>query len=215
MNLIEEDIIFNDQLFTLNNQHSMYWPNEKALIISDLHLGKTAYFRKNGFAVPDYTHKNDLKKLAQLLEHYQPEKLIIVGDLIHARNNNEVIDFINFKNRYANTQFILIKGNHDVLSDKFIQSIGIDDVHQSLNIGTILFIHEPELTYDFFTISGHKHPGVFIKLLKNKGKRLPCFVVSKNQLILPAFSEFTGLDTNNNVTNATFYAFYHSGFVKI
>jgi len=126
-----------------------------------------------------------------------------------------VVDFINFKNRFPHTQFILIKGNHDVLSDEFILSIGIDEVHESLLNNNILLIHEPQLINDCFTISGHKHPGVFIKLLKNKGKRLPCFVVLNKQLILPAFSEFTGLDTSKNLQNATYFAFYNNGFVEI
>ena len=30
----------------------MFWEEEKALIVSDLHFGKTGHFRKSGIAVP-------------------------------------------------------------------------------------------------------------------------------------------------------------------
>ncbi|MBC7555780.1 MAG: phosphoesterase, partial [Chryseobacterium sp.] len=62
-----------------------------------------------------------------------------------------------------------------------------------LEIPPFTFIHEPEIQEDQFTISGHIHPGVIVGNRKESLK-LPCFSYSKNQLVLPAFSEFTGLD---------------------
>jgi metallophosphoesterase superfamily enzyme len=54
------------------------------LILSDLHLGKTAHFRKNGIPLPANIILEDLKRLSILIDHFKPEKIIVVGDFLHA-----------------------------------------------------------------------------------------------------------------------------------
>jgi len=52
--------------------------------------------------------------------------------------------------------------------------------------------HAPGPSADGYTLAGHLHPAV---ALRGRGKlraRLPCFVVSPRQMILPAFGGFTG-----------------------
>ena len=52
-NMISEiSINFAGEQLTLNQYRSIFWDKEKSLILSDLHLGKTAHFRKNGIALP-------------------------------------------------------------------------------------------------------------------------------------------------------------------
>ena len=41
-----------DQQFWLTTERTMFWEDEKSLIVSDLHFGKTGHFRKSGIAVP-------------------------------------------------------------------------------------------------------------------------------------------------------------------
>ena len=45
-------------------------------------------------------------------------------------------------------------------------------------------------------IGGHIHPGVTLIAQNRQKLKFPCYLVSENQIILPAFSQFTGLDTN-------------------
>ena len=40
------------EILTFTNARALYWKKENALIISDLHVGKSAHFRKNGIAIP-------------------------------------------------------------------------------------------------------------------------------------------------------------------
>ena len=42
----EISINFAGEQLTLNQYRSIFWDKEKSLILSDLHLGKTAHFRK-------------------------------------------------------------------------------------------------------------------------------------------------------------------------
>ena len=102
MNLIEQPVCFagNDLLF--NNQRSIYWQAQNALIFSDLHSGKSAHFRKHGMAIPSCLHYNDLERLQFLIKHYKPKQIIIVGDLIHAACNKEVIDLQRITSAFSN-----------------------------------------------------------------------------------------------------------------
>lgn len=216
MKLVEHPLTIEKHCFLMNNQRSMYWEKQRMLIIADLHLGKSAHFRKNGFAVPSFTHQTDLDRLSRLITYYKVDRVVVVGDFIHAKSNKEVIDFLAFTQKHSLVKFVLIKGNHDRLSDTFLYSIGINEISTDLVCDGVLFIHEPPITStEQITISGHYHPGVQLQLLKNKYKRLPCFVVDNQQIILPAFSTFTGLDSTKEYENPTYYAFYDNGFVRV
>ncbi len=214
MNLKELEIIFNEQKLVLNNQRALYWPVEKTLIIADLHLGKAAHFRKNGIAIPTQVSQSDLLILDHLINHYQPEKLIIVGDFVHAQPNTETENFTEFRASHPLTAFILITGNHDRLSDTYLYNLGIDVIVDKLEIKDILFVHEPPQGPQR-SISGHIHPGVRLELGKTK-KTLPCFVVDNYHIVLPAFSQFTGLDAKNHYSrDAAFYPFNKTGIFNL
>ena len=88
MKIVTKNIHIQDEVFTLTNQRALFWKKEKALILSDLHIGKTAHFRKNGIALSDHIFENDLQRLSVLIEYFQPEKFIVVGDLLHAGDNS-------------------------------------------------------------------------------------------------------------------------------
>ena len=215
MNLIEQPISFAGNDLLLNNQRSIYWQAQNALIFSDLHSGKSAHFRKHGMAIPSYLHYSDLERLQFLIQHYQPKQIIVVGDLIHAATNKEVIDLKRITSTFATIDFHLIKGNHDRISEKLIKDLGITSVTENLMIDGIQFMHEPSSHNTLPTISGHIHPGIQIPLLKNSRKKLPCFVVQSSQIILPAFSKLTGLDIKTTFDEAIFYGFHEEGFFKI
>ena len=215
MNLIEQPVCFAGNDLLLNNQRSIYWQAQNALIFSDLHSGKSAHFRKHGMAIPSYLHYSDLERLQLLIQHYQPKQIIIVGDLIHAASNKEVIDLKRITTTFSTIDFHLIKGNHDRISEKLIKDLGITSVTEKLILDTIQFVHEPISNINQPTISGHIHPGIQIPLLKNSRKKLPCFVVQPSQIILPAFSKLTGLDIGTTFEEATFYGFHEEGFFKM
>lgn len=212
MNIITHSISFANQDLVLTNKRCIYWPAQSLLILSDLHLGKAAHFRKNGIPIPTTVNEADLKVLNHLILYFQPKKVVFVGDLIHSKSNNEVFLFKDFISKHSQVEFLLIKGNHDRLSAAFLQELGISKVVDFLQIGKILFSHIPITNTKQAVICGHIHPGIRIILPNKKALRLPCFVVAQNQIILPAFSLFTGLDTQMATNNASFYAFDDNDF---
>jgi len=207
MNLVEHVIQFSEEELTLTNQRALYWDRAGVLVLSDLHLGKAAHFRKHGIALPTQTGAQDLQRLGGLLDYYKPQEVIIVGDLIHAGTNKEVESFRDFRERFADVCFRLIKGNHDRIPARKLAAIGIDEVNPQLQVGSLTFSHQtPTGTLGKFIV-GHQHPGVRIRVSAKGYARLPCFVVSPAQITLPAFSKFTGLDTVNIPKDAICYPF--------
>ncbi|WP_454880674.1 ligase-associated DNA damage response endonuclease PdeM [Sphingobacterium detergens] len=208
MNIQEQHITFNKQKLILNNQRTIFWPKQNTLILSDLHLGKAAHFRKNGIPIPSDIASLDLQRLASLIDYYQAENILVVGDLIHAGINQEVLLLEEFKQNHASLNFHLVIGNHDRQVEKLAKQINIIYHHDKFEMEQIHFVHEPAIDRSVFTISGHIHPGVSIKLPPNKHLRLPCFWVSAQQIILPAFSKFTGLDSRKMSEEYDCYALH-------
>jgi Predicted ICC-like phosphoesterases len=134
----------------------------------------------------------------------------------HAEYNSDLDEFKIWLQQFNNLKLQLIKGNHDRLSNAIYKQFNIEVFNAELDINGLKFVHDPkDKSTTFFTISGHIHPGVFIK---GKGKqriKLPCFQVTENQLILPAFSLFTGLNTRNPPKNGKNYCFTETSIFKI
>lgn len=216
ISIISKTISCNDEVLELTNQRVIYWKTQKSLILSDLHIGKAAHFQKSGIPIPATVLTTDLERLKQLIEHFNAENLIIVGDLFHAGYNSDLDEFKNWLTQFSNLKIQLIKGNHDRLSSQVYQQFNIEVFNKQLNINSLKFVHDfEEPSNEFFTISGHTHPGVFIK---GKGKqriKLPCFQVTNNQLILPAFSLFTGLNTRSAPKNCKNYCFTEDGIFEL
>lgn len=216
MNIVTKNIICNNETLTLTNHRAIYWANQEMLIISDLHIGKAAHFRKNGIPVSTEVLINDLKRLKQLLAFFKAKQLMVVGDLFHAGMNKEFEVFRNWIDTIEKIDLILVKGNHDKISPEISELFFDWRIFTTHYIFPFNFIHESlNSTDNTFQISGHTHPGV---LLKGKGKqriKLPCYQISKKQLILPAFSLFTGLNTQTPLEKVTNYAFTEDHIFEI
>ncbi len=214
MKIVTKNINIQNEVFTLTNQRALFWKKKKALILSDLHIGKTAHFRKNGIALSDQIFDNDLQRLSVLIEYFKPEKFLVVGDLLHAGDNSGVDKFCEWKNQFPNLEFHLIEGNHDKISKKLEAKLCLNFRDEFLEINDFIFVHDFQKKNEKFQITGHIHPG-FVINSSVKNIKLPCFVVSEHQLLLPAFSEFTGLDTKNLPKKGRFYVFTDAEIYEI
>lgn len=206
MKIAVKNITIQNETFVLTNQRAMFWKKEKALILSDLHIGKTAHFRKNGIALSDQIFESDLQRLSVLMEYFAPEQFIIVGDLLHAGDNSDVDRFCEWKNNFSNVRFHLIEGNHDKISKVLENKLCLSSRSTILEMNGFVFVHDFEKSNEKFQFTGHIHPGLIINS-PVRNIKLPCFAVSDRQLLLPAFSEFTGLDTRNIPKKGKFYVF--------
>lgn len=216
MHIVTKNIICNQETFTLTNQRALYWESEGALVLSDLHVGKSAHFRKHGIPIPDNVLIKDLERLKALIAFFKPKTVLIVGDLFHAEFNTDVAHFKIWLQQFPNINFELIIGNHDRLSLALYKDLNITIYRPKKSIKKTSFVHDNvKSNANEFIISGHTHPGVIIKGKAKQFIKLPCYQVSSNQLILPAFSLFTGLNTKNCPKECVNYAFTDGGIYKV
>ena len=207
MNIVTESIEFGGQHLLLSNQRVVFWEAEKALILSDIHIGKTAHFRKNGIPIPDQILVDDINRLTELIEHFQPTQIIFVGDLFHAGVNMNFDVFRQWLAKYQSIQWILVKGNHDRLKASFYEEMNIEVVPE-MTMNGLHFTHEPTFPgNEQYCISGHLHAGVSYHLKGRQKLKLPCYILAHQQLILPAFSLFTGLYCRYTFGYNQIYAF--------
>ncbi|MBB5638811.1 DNA ligase-associated metallophosphoesterase [Pedobacter cryoconitis] len=191
----------------LSKHRAIYWEAQKMLIISDLHLGKGAYFRKAGIQIPVHVNTADLNTLTTLILEFNPDSLLITGDMFHHQMNSEAELFRQWRLQYPELKILLIKGNHDTLKAKDYSDLAIEIYPKEFLCKPFRFIHDqPAVTDDYYNITGHIHPGVTIYGKARQLIRLPCFYFGKTCAILPAFSAFTGLSKINAAKEDLFYA---------
>ncbi len=167
-----------------------YWEEQKMLLVADVHLGKISHFRKNGSAVPQQAIQANFERLTAAIKRFKPKKVVFLGDLFHSSFNSEWYVFENWVKKQQ-ISMTLIAGNHDIISPIQYSSLDIELVEE-LIINKFLLTHHPEKRTGFFTICGHIHPGYRLEGFGKQVLKLKCFFRSENQLILPAFGEFTG-----------------------
>lgn len=184
------------ETFLLHHQRCMYWEKEKMLILSDMHVGKSGHFRKEGIAIPQQVYQNDLNRLFAMIALFNPQEVMLVGDLFHSRANKEWEWFADMRNQIPDIQFTLVLGNHDVLPRGVAENMHLQLCHR-LDKGPFQFLHnandvlQDDKSISGF-ISGHVHPSVMIPSGMRQKMRLPCFHFTGNTCTLPAFSIFTG-----------------------
>ena len=180
----------NNNTFVLHCSGAMYWVEKRMLLISDVHLGKISHFRKYGSALPGRAMYQNFVKLDAAVEYFNPEGICFLGDLFHSTLNNEWNLFTEWVERIQ-LPIVLVAGNHDIIPPQKYEELGITVVSE-WTIDGFLLTHDPQERENFYTFSGHIHPSI---VLEGKGRqflKLPCFFRMPNQLILPAFGEFTG-----------------------
>ncbi|RYD92444.1 MAG: ligase-associated DNA damage response endonuclease PdeM [Sphingobacteriales bacterium] len=207
---------FKGQKLWLSGQRALYWEDEGLLLLSDLHLGKSGHFRKEGIAVPGAVMKEDMQRLLMLVQHFRPRKLVVVGDFFHSRANVELDLFSRWRADIAAQPIVLIRGNHDILSDEWYSANDIEVVEGSFRSGAFCLAHDPaDASPGLYTFCGHVHPGVVLNGLARQSLRLPCFYFAQDYCILPAFGRFTGLATVHPKRDETVYIIAEDKVMKL
>ncbi len=166
---------------------ALYWPDEKTLCVSDLHLGKSERIaRRSGGLLPPYEIRATLDQLEQDLDHISPRRVICLGDSfddLAAANALNPDDISRLLRLQAGREWIWIEGNHDP------GPVALGGTHLcEWTHGPLTFRHiaDPNKSHE---ISGHYHPKASRPAAY--GSR-PCFVVDAQRMILPAYGAFTG-----------------------
>jgi DNA ligase-associated metallophosphoesterase len=192
-----KSINLNHQRLWLLPQKAIYWQKKKTLLIADLHIGKSGYFRSNGIPVPQQVNTENFKILNALIRQLTPEQIIFLGDLFHSHINEEWNQFRAWRSRHPGIEVTLIIGNHDILPRKEYHASHIS-VFKRLKMDPFYFVHDVESAQEslqkssLYLLGGHIHPALQLKGKGRQSMKFPCFYFGDNHGVLPAFGEFTG-----------------------
>ncbi|MFM1794111.1 MAG: ligase-associated damage response endonuclease PdeM, partial [Bacteroidota bacterium] len=187
-------ISFKEQRLVLSAERCLYWEDQSTLILSDMHVGKAAHFRKAGIAIPQQVFQEDLHRLFQQIHFFSPKRVIVTGDLFHSEANLEHDWFSKWRKELNGIQMVLVKGNHEILNNQLYEELGVEIIEKELFAAPFRFAHDliDKGDQEYFLFSGHTHPGCKIAGKAKQSFVFPCFYFTPNYCILPAFSKFTG-----------------------
>jgi len=173
---------------------ALFHPARRTLIVADVHLGKGAAFRRAGVAVPSGSTRETLQRLDRLLAQTAAERLLVLGDLFHARldpGEPTWASFDAFRERQASLDIVAIRGNHDRGLEQLPAHWRIHWPGDTWVEGPLVFAHEPRPDPRGYVLAGHVHP--IVRLRARAGSlRLPAFLFGRQVGILPSFGAFTG-----------------------
>ena len=167
---------------------ALYWPEERVLVIADLHLEKGSSFATRGVLLPPYDTAVTLDRIAALIARFAPHAVIALGDSFHDRKGPARIapaDRAALVGLQRGRDWIWIAGNHD---PDPAEGVG-GSFGGELAIGALVFRHEP--TGAKGEIAGHLHP---VARVAGGGRTVSrrCFASDGARLVMPAFGAFAG-----------------------
>lgn len=208
-----QKIKIQNQEFHLHPLGGLFWEEKSLLLISDVHLGKVSHFRKFGAAVPRKAIHQNFLLLDKIVSDFQPFQICFLGDLFHSSLNKEWELFENWVAKTP-TEILLVTGNHDIIAPEKFEKLKIS-IFPELIIDSFLLTHHPEERESHFTFCGHVHPSIKLKGIGKDRLKLPCFFKSENQMILPAFGQFTGTHSLDPKKSDEVYAIAEDSIFKV
>ena len=163
----------------------------RALMVADLHLGKAEVFQAHGIPLPSDGDRGTLNPLLELCHSLAPERLILLGDVIHGREGltPPLRQALQSLPQLCNCEVLFIGGNHD-------RHAWIDGLPQcpSQRLGELWLSHAPD--HPRSGSSEHLRPSAphGSTAVRADRLRLPCFAFDPDgpRLVIPAFGQLTG-----------------------
>ena len=180
---------FASQEFRLGASRALYWAEENALLVADLHLEKASFFARHGQMLPPYDSRATLERLAEALRETGATRVFCLGDSFHdraavARMEPPAAGMLDALTRA--TDWVWITGNHD--EDAAAPGGTLVD---ELDICGLKLRHIARAGSNAREVSVHFHPKLRVNV-RGRSITRPCAVISENRLILPAFGALTG-----------------------
>lgn len=169
---------------------TLWLPQHKTLVVSDLHLEKGSAYAAKGQLLPPYDTRETLDRLLAEVAETQPRTLILLGDSLHdmgaisripVAEREAVIDLA------RTLDLVWISGNHDPDGGAAFGGRSTDE----MKLGHLTLRHEPQPGLQVGEVAGHLHPCA--RVIGPAGAiRRRCFLSDGQRLILPAFGAYTG-----------------------
>lgn len=167
---------------------ALVWPEERLVVVSDLHLEKGSSFAARGTLLPPYDTAATLAQLSAVIARHDPRVVIALGDSFHDRDAHGRVtegDRDTLAALQARRDWVWIAGNHDPVPPAGLGGI----VATQMAIGPLSFRHEP--TGSAGEIAGHLHPYARVP---TRGRAISrrCFASDGERIVMPAFGAYAG-----------------------
>ena len=177
-------------------RRSLFLPGSRTLVVADVHWGKSAAFRAAAIPVPPGTTSDDLERLSDAIRSTNPARLIVLGDLLHARTwkaARTLAAIRQWRERHDSLPILLVRGNHDIRAGGPTPDLEIECVEQPFDLDGLKLCHQPCDHPNAYTLAGHVHPCFTLHGKGRQRERLPCFALGLRVGLVPAFGSFTGM----------------------
>ena len=140
----------------LDPMGALFWPDQRLLAVSDLHLEKGSSFARRGMLLPPWDTHATIDRLTLLLRRWSPGTVVALGDSFHDAGGSARLPATEQQRLNAMTQahrFIWVQGNHypsppDGLGGEWVET------H---SIGAMIFRHQAIAAFSPGEIVGHHH----------------------------------------------------------
>ena len=177
-------------------ERAVWWPAQRALLVADVHVGKAVTFRALGVPVPRGTTSEALSALGALVERWQAQRVVFLGDFLHSAHAHAPATLgalARWRALHPALALTLVRGNHDDRAGDPPPKLGIEVVDEPLMSDGLALCHHPRPQAGVYTLAGHLHPCVSLGGRAHDRLRLPCFHFGAEVGVLPAFGSFTGM----------------------
>ncbi len=181
-------ILLCGKSFIADRSGALYWPAEKTLVVSDLHLERGSYLTDDGVVLPPYDTSSVFEKLEEALDRYDPHRVIALGDSfcadgdarLSAHDADWLYDLMEERDWYW------VAGPEQA---EIPECFG-GTVLPHVTLGGIKFRYEPVRAPVSHEIAGRMHP---IAQVSEYGHvmRGRCFVSNGMRLILPSMGKYS------------------------
>jgi DNA ligase-associated metallophosphoesterase len=206
---VRPDLVFEvaGERLSLQTCGGLWWEAASVLVVSDLHLEKASSYAGRGQMLPPYDTRATLGRVAALIATLRPTTVISLGDSFHdrrARPRMAQDDVASVRSMTAACDWVWIEGNHD---PKPPEDLGGRTTHE-LQLGQLVFRHEPTVGPAVGEVAGHLHPCARVVGRGGRTVRARCFATDGERMIMPAYGALTG---GLNLLDATFSALFPDG----
>jgi putative SbcD/Mre11-related phosphoesterase len=167
----------------LSAGRALYLEAERTLVIADIHWGYALSHRRAGNLLPLWGDPETARRLKDLVEFYQPARMIWLGDSLHTPQ--AVGDAERFIAESPDVEIIIVRGNHDRPWPRADRD--------EYRLGPLFFHHGDrprETGPEEIEIIGHLHPAIAWNDGAGLHLKLPALVQGRRRIVLPSFSDW-------------------------
>jgi DNA ligase-associated metallophosphoesterase len=185
--------------FVADVSGALVLPEDRLLLVADLHLEKGSAFARRGIFLPPYDSRATLASLASALARWRPARVIVLGDTLHdggAMDRIDPADLAALRALQSGIDWLWLSGNHDPSPPAGLGG----SVARELAYAGVTLRHEPSAEEPGPEIAGHLHPAGKVRG-GGRSLRRRCFAANGRRCVLPAFGAYAG---GLNVLDAAF-----------